>query len=73
MTKSILPLLLIPLMLSGCMSMSGKPRVVILQNPQTMEFKNCEVSKLGFEKHYRDNDKCVEEYMNQGYVIWGSR
>jgi hypothetical protein len=59
--------------LGGCASFSGKPETVILQNPQTMEFVNCDVSKWETEESYRANDQCVKDYEARGFVVWGKR
>ena len=68
----ILLLLLIATSFSGCMSMSGKPKVVIMQHPETMEFYNCEVAKPMIDKNYLANELCVEEYKKKGYIVWGT-
>jgi len=60
-------------LLGGCASFSGKPETVILQNPQTMEFVNCEVSKWETEGSYKDNEQCVKDYEAKGFVVWGKR
>lgn len=59
--------------LVGCASLLHKPRLVILQHPETMEFQNCEVDKLGLRASFAANDACVEKYQKMGYVIWGER
>jgi hypothetical protein len=69
MWKYRLPLLL--LLLSGCAS--GKPRLVILQHPETMEFQNCEADKMGLNSSFASNEECVQKYQKMGYVIWGER
>ena len=68
-------LLLLPLLLalSSCMAAKEKqPKVVILQNPKTMEFQNCKVADWGSEQGFLDNEKCVQRYQQEGYIIWGS-
>lgn len=71
MWKYRLPILF--LLLSGCASMQGKPQLVILQHPETMEFQNCEVDKLGLHSSFASNEECVKKYQKMGYVIWGER
>ncbi len=61
------------LLIGGCASIVGKPRNVILQNPETMEFVNCEVSQWGTIISYEANEQCVKDYQAKGYVIWGER
>lgn len=68
----ILLLLCIPFVVS-CASMSGEPRVYIMQNPETMEFKNCEVGVIGLDKHFKDNEDCVAKLKEEGWVVWGKR
>ncbi len=36
-----------------------------------MDFVNCKVDKWNSKKSYEANDKCVEDYKKQGYIIWG--
>jgi len=57
----------------GCASLGDKSKKVILQNPETMEFVNCEVDKWGTRRSYATNEQCVKEYQAKGYVIWGER
>lgn len=64
----IFPLIAI---LGGCASTGEKPSTVILKNPSTMEFVNCDVDRWGTSASYERNDKCVKEYQEQGYIIWG--
>lgn len=75
--KVILRLLLIVMgflwLLAGCASFSDKPGTVIMQNPETMEFFNCEVDRWGTAQSYDRNEKCVEDYKKKGYVVWGER
>ncbi len=61
------------LLLGGCASFSGKPETVILRNPRTMEFVNCEVSKWETESSYKANEQCVKDYEAKGFVVWGKR
>jgi predicted ATPase len=73
MLKKILLISLLLPLLASCMSMEGNRRVVILQHPETMDFQNCEVDKLGLDKHFRNNEECVKDYQKRGYIVWGSR
>ena len=66
---AVLSLLLV--LMGGCGSLSENSRSVILQNPETLEFVNCNVDKWGTFASYARNEKCVEDYENQGYVVWG--
>ncbi|MBW2682753.1 MAG: hypothetical protein JRC69_04230 [Deltaproteobacteria bacterium] len=61
------------LLIGGCASFSDKPKNVILQNPETMEFVNCEVDWRGMKDSYEANEQCVKDYQAKGYVIWGER
>jgi hypothetical protein len=61
------------LLIGGCASFADKSKNVILQDPVTMEFVNCEVDKWGTKKSYEANELCVKEYQAKGYVIWGER
>ena len=61
------------LLIGGCASFSDKSKNVILQNPETMEFVNCEVDKWGTKASYEANEQCVKEYQDKGYIIWGER
>jgi hypothetical protein len=60
------------LLLSSCMAAKDKPKTVILQNPETMDFQNCKVADWGSEEGFQDNEKCIERYQQEGYIIWGS-
>ncbi len=73
MMKKLLPVLLLIPLLAACASMQGKSRVVIMQHPYTMDFQNCEVGKYGFNKDFKDQQKCVDDLKNQGYIVWGER
>lgn len=59
-------------LLCSCMAAKNKPKVVVLQNPDTLDFQNCKVADWGSEKGYQDNEECIKEYQQQGYIIWGS-
>lgn len=61
------------LLIGGCASFSGKSKNVILQNPKTMEFVNCEVDRWGTAVSYESNEQCVREYQAKGYRVWGER
>jgi len=61
------------LLVGGCAALGDKPKNVILQNPETMEFVNCEVDKWGTVASYEINERCVKDYQSKGYVIWGKR
>ena len=65
-------MLLLVSLLCSCASMKGEPRVYIMQNPETMEFKNCEVGIIGFDKHFKDNEECVKKMQAEGWVVWGT-
>lgn len=73
MVKTLHPLLIFSFitLLSGCASFGDSPRRVKLQNPTTLEFVDCDVDKWGTAASYERNNKCVEDYQNQGYIIWG--
>lgn len=72
MKNTILAITLIVPCLASCASISGEPRVYIMQNPATMEFKNCEVGAIGFDKHFKDLEECVEKLKAEGWVVWGT-
>lgn len=72
MIKKLLPVLLV-LLLASCAAMRGKPRVVIMQHPETMDFKNCDVGKYGFDSDFKDQQICVDELKTLGYMVWGER
>lgn len=73
MIKKLLPVVLLLPLLASCASITGKPRVVIMQHPETIDFQNCDVGKYGFDKDFRDQQTCVDELKKQGYIIWGER
>lgn len=58
-------------LIGGCAGFSGKPTSVILQDPATMEFVNCDVDEWGTAASYQRNEECVEAYKKKGYVVWG--
>lgn len=71
MKKIFLPLWVVLLLCCGCASMQGKPRVVILQNPETMEFIDCKMSdEWATSASYAKNDECVTELKKKGFVVW---
>lgn len=70
-TRHLLHVFLLIVILSGCTSFGDKPSRVILQDPATMEFVNCDVDEWGTAASYERNDKCVKDYQKQGYLIWG--
>lgn len=62
------------LLCSACASYSGKSKMVILQDPKTMDFVECEVSdQFVTPASYTKNEECVEGYKKQGFVVWGER
>jgi len=58
---------------SGCAALTSKPATVILKNPETLEFVECNVDQWNLPGSYKANDECVEGYKKQGYVVWGTR
>ncbi|WP_163335686.1 hypothetical protein [Desulfopila sp. IMCC35008] len=73
MKRNSLLLLTAIALLSSCASLKGEPRVYIMQNPETMEFKNCDVGVIGLDKHFKDNEECVEKLKKEGWIVWGKR
>ncbi len=71
MKRNSLLLLATITLLSSCASIMGKPRVYIMQNPETMEFKNCDVGTIGLDKHFKDNEECMENLKKEGWIVWG--
>lgn len=62
------------LVASGCGSYSGKAKIVILQDPATMDFVDCEITdQLVTPQSYTKNDECVAAYKKKGYIVWGER
>lgn len=59
--------------LGGCASYSGKPHTVIMQDPETMHFVNCNVDKWATAGSYAENEKCVEGLKEQGFIVWAER
>lgn len=57
----------------GCSGKSATPKKVIMQHPQTMEFKKCNVGQWGSESPFETNEECIEEYKKQGYIVWGEQ
>lgn len=57
---------------AGCGQHSGKS-VVIMQNPETMDFVNCTVDHWATPVSYAKNAQCVEDLKSKGYVVWGER
>ena len=48
--------------------------MVILQDPKTMDFVECEVSdQFVTPASYTKNEECVDGYKKQGFVVWGER
>lgn len=70
-TLYLLLILLLNVTLGGCASLGDKTSRVMLQNPATMEFVKCDVDEWGSSAAYERKDKCVKDYLDQGYVIWG--
>jgi hypothetical protein len=61
------------ILLSSCIANKEKSKVVIMQNPQTMDFQDCKVADWGSEEAFKNNEECVKTYQSQGYIIWGER
>lgn len=73
MRKYMKLLCVLLLLCSGCASYSGK-KMVILQDPKTMDFVECEViDQFVTPASYTKNEECVEGYKKQGFVVWGER
>ncbi len=68
-----LVLLLGTVLLCSCIANKGKPKVYVMQNPKTMEFKNCEAGRIGLQKDYAKSEECVKELQKQGWIIWGTQ
>ena len=60
-------------LVSGCASFGDQPKKYIMQNPETMEFASCVVDKWETKESFATNDRCVTEYQEKGYIIWGER
>lgn len=73
MKRFFYPLIAVVFGLSGCASHSGKPSVVIMQHPETIDYVNCKVDEWATAASYAENEKCVEELKKQGYIVWGER
>lgn len=73
MIRKLLIIALPMLLLSSCLADKSSPKVVVLKNPATLDFQNCEVQDWGSKEAYAANKKCVEQWQQQGYVIWGSQ
>lgn len=80
MKKLLYPLkfpLIYPLMavvfglVGGCALYSGKPGTVMMQHPETMEFVTCKMDKWPTSASYAENEKCVEDLKQKGFVVWG--
>jgi len=66
-------LLLIPaLLLCSCLAEKSEPKVVILKHPDTLDFQRCVVADWGSKQGYRDNEECIRQYRQRGYIVWGS-
>ena len=63
----------IALFLCNSCASEGKPRKVILRHPVTYDYVDCDVDIWQTEKSYKKNDKCVEHYKKQGFVVWETR
>ncbi|MFV0436552.1 MAG: hypothetical protein ACK5PS_04060 [Desulfopila sp.] len=59
------------LLLSSCAAEKTASRTVMLKNPQTLDFQSCQVEDWGSEEAYAAKQRCVEQWQQQGYVIWG--
>ncbi|PHR30544.1 MAG: hypothetical protein COA36_00630 [Desulfotalea sp.] len=57
----------------ACARMSDKSTSVMLQNLETMDFVKCNVDQWGTRASFAKNEKCIEDYKRQGYVIWAER
>jgi len=58
---------------SGCAAFQGTPTNVVLKHPQTMDFVDCRVDEYRSKKSYAANEKCIKDYQDKGYVIWGKQ
>lgn len=73
MTKKLLLISVLLALLASCAATQGKPRVVIMQNPESMDFQNCKVEEWWNDQAFKDNEECVKGYLKQGYIVWGTR
>ena len=60
-------------LLTSCAFTEGKPKKVILRHPVTYDYVDCDVDIWQTEESYKKNDKCVENYKKQGFVVWETR
>jgi len=58
---------------SSCGKRHGKPTRVVLKHPVTYDFVNCNVDKWQSKESFEANDKCIKEYEDKGYEIWGTK
>lgn len=73
MYARILPLVFCALILSSCIANKDQPKTVMLKHPETLDFQKCSVEDWGSNEGYAYKDRCVEEWKEQGYIVWGSQ
>ncbi len=69
--RDIFVLIVLVLLTASCKE--SRKRVYIMQNPETMEFKNCDVGLVGMEEDFLKNEQCVKDLQDKGWIVWGSR
>lgn len=55
----------------GCAGKDTPPKRVVMQNPETAEFVNCDRKDIGPEKTYKTSEDCIEHFKKEGYIVWG--
>lgn len=60
------------LLLTSCLANKDKSNVVLLKHPETMDFQECSLEDWGSKEAYARKDQCVQQWEEQGYIVWGS-
>lgn len=63
--------ILVLLVVGGCAGKDKPPTRVVMQNPETAEFVNCDRKDIGPEKTYKNSEECIKHYEKEGYIVWG--
>lgn len=61
------------LLVAGCAATGDQTKVVVLKHPETLDFQQCSVDDWGSREGFAQKDRCVQQWQEQGYVIWGAQ
>ena len=73
MNHRLLVPVLCTLLVTACAATGDRSKVVLLKHPETLDFQQCSVKDWGSRDGFAQKDRCVQQWQQQGYVIWGDQ